>query len=443
MRYRTYLGYAISLILTIVLLELASLASFKLISGKSFEYKTLELERSERISTIAIKLENQDTSNDSEIFHPYVGYVGRPEYSYSGRLKDLNSDAEVITNNSYGMVSIKDYEYPYKKKKNDFVIAVIGGSVAAGFTKKGGEEFLQKYLDGYGFDKKIVVINLAKGGFKQPQQLFHLQYALLSGFEFDAVINIDGFNDIVFAAHNIDTGINPVFPSGYHMRMLSKMRTGQKFDPDIVNLLSDYYSYYENESSLLSLIQKPPFKYSIFLNLIGDQLTEHNLVRIRELEIKMLLGGQRSMTNEFRGPIYNWGNDKYEVSANIWKQSSEHLYAICKAYNLLYIHVLQPNQYVSGSKQLTADEKKVAYIPKHDWSVAAREGYSYLISKGRELSDKGLPFYDLTMVFNDVEESVYVDTCCHFGRNGHELVAQQIAKHMISEIDKQAVRIEE
>jgi hypothetical protein len=47
------------------------------------------------------------------------------------------------------------------------------------------------------------------------------------------------------------------------------------------------------------------------------------------------------------------------------------------------------------------------------------------------------------MVFNDVEESVYVDTCCHFGRNGHEIVAQQIAKHMISEIDKQAVRIEE
>jgi len=443
MRYRTYLGYAITLILTMVLLELASLASFKLLSGKSFAYKTLELERLERMSTIAIKLENQETSNDSEMFHPYVGYVGRPEYSYSARRKNINSETEIITNNNYGVISIKDYAYPYKKKKNDFVIAVIGGSVAAGFTKKGGEEYLQKYLNGYGFDKNIVVINLAKGGFKQPQQLFHLQYALLSGFEFDAVINIDGFNDIVFAVHNIDTSINPVFPSGYHMRMLSKMRTGQKFDPDIVNLLSDYYSYYENELSLLSLVQKAPFKYSISLNLISDQLTENNLVRIRKLESKMLLGGQRSMTNEFRGPIYNWGNDKYEVSANIWKQSSEHLYAICKANNLLYMHVLQPNQYVSGSKQLTVDEKKVAYIPKHEWSVAAREGYGYLISKGRELSGKGFPFYDLTMVFNDVEESVYVDTCCHFGRNGHEIMAQQIARYLMRELDERTVRIKE
>ena len=433
MRVRTYLGYAIALILTIALLELASLASFKLVSGKSFAYKMLELERSERIADIAIKLENQETSNDSEMFHPYVGYVGRPEHAYS----------EKNINNKYGVVSVKDYTYPYKKNENDFVIAVIGGSVAAGFTKKGGEGYLQKYLNGYGLDKNIVLINMAKGGFKQPQQLFHLQYALLSGFEFDAVLNIDGFNDIVFAAHNIDNNINPIFPSGYHMRMLSKMRTGQKFDPDIVNLLSDYYSSYEDELRLLSFIQKPPFKYSIFLNLIGDQLTKRNLVRVRKIEFKMLLGGQRSMTSEFRGPQYNWEDDKYEVSANIWKKSSEYLYAICKANNLLYIHVLQPNQYVKGSKQLTDHEKEVAYKPDHEWAVAAREGYSYLIDKGQELNDKGFPFYDLTMIFNDSKDDVYVDTCCHFDHNGHEIMAQQIAEYIILEIDKQAVNVED
>ncbi|MGV2341075.1 MAG UNVERIFIED_CONTAM: hypothetical protein LVR18_46165 [Planctomycetaceae bacterium] len=38
-------------------------------------------------------------------------------------------------------------------------------------------------------------MRLALPGYKQPQQLMALNYVLSLGGEFDAVLNIDGFND--------------------------------------------------------------------------------------------------------------------------------------------------------------------------------------------------------------------------------------------------------
>ncbi len=113
------------------------------------------------------------------------------------------------------MASVSKRNYPYKKKPDEFVVAVLGGSVAEIFANT-GEKYINHYMKSlYGINKNIILINLATGGYKQPQQLFHLQYAVLSGFEFDAVLNIDGFNDLVLASVNLDQGVHPVFPSGY------------------------------------------------------------------------------------------------------------------------------------------------------------------------------------------------------------------------------------
>jgi hypothetical protein len=156
---------------------------------------------------------------------------------------------------------------------------------------------------------------------------FHLQYALLSGFEFDAVLNIDGFNDLVFAVLNLDNNINPIFPSGFHIGMLSKMRTSQKFSLHTIIQLYDYYSLYSNELRLLSLVQKNPFKYSVFLNLLAELWSQRNLVKIKQLEYYLTRESQRTMTEEFRGPVFKPKGNRYEVATKIWQQASEMLYA--------------------------------------------------------------------------------------------------------------------
>ena len=48
---------------------------------------------------------------------------------------------------------------------------------------------------------------------KQPQQLIQLETAILNGFEFDAVINLDGFSDLAIAVSNQNFGANPIYPS--------------------------------------------------------------------------------------------------------------------------------------------------------------------------------------------------------------------------------------
>jgi len=113
------------------------------------------------------------------------------------------------------------------------------------------------------------------------------------------------------------------------------------------------------------------------------------------------------------------------------------LYAISQANRLIYIHVLQPNQYVEGSKPLSDKEKKIALDLNNSWSIAAREGYVHLISKGKQLKTKGIPFYDLSMIFKDSTEDFYVDACCHFNINGNILMGKNIAEILLRELQKQ------
>ena len=40
-------------------------------------------------------------------------------------------------------------------------------------------------------------------------------------------------------------------------------------------------------------------------------------------------------------------------------------------------------------------------------------GYPLLQRRGSELREAGVRFHDLTMMFKDVEEPVYSDSCCH------------------------------
>jgi len=417
--------YSIILIFTIILLEIFSLILFSFLTEEKFEYITLENSRLERIQVIQGKMQGDSESSDLLYsFHPYIGYVGRKDvYPWSEKNPPFNE---------YGMLSVLGYRYPYEKRDSDFVIAVLGGSVAEIFANI-GEKYLEKYAN---IDKNIVLISLATGGYKQPQQLFHLQYALLAGFEFDAILNIDGFNDLALAVDNFDNGINPLFPSGYHIGFMSKQKTG--LDKKTVNLLSNYYALYGSELKLLSFVQKIPFRYSVFLNLLSHVWTKNNIQKIKQVEYKLSIDTQKSLTDEFRGPSFDQKRDKFEMVTKIWIESSKILHTIAEAHNLLYIHILQPNQYVEGSKVLSEHEKKVAFnlTPSNKWAITIRENYSYLVSAGEQLKKESILFYDLTMIFKNYTEDIYKDICCHFGERGNEIMAEHIAKILLNEINR-------
>jgi hypothetical protein len=435
MKTKLILSYIIITFITIVLLDFLSFALFFHFTNKSFSYSSIAEERLKRIINIKTKIQNNQDSKTFHIFHPYLGYVGRPGIYQFGEKHPWGPY------NEYGMHSVNGLPYPYNKKGDEFVVAVLGGSVAEIFANITATTLNNYMRTDLGFDRNIVMIGLACGGYKQPQQLFHLQYALLSGFEFDAVLNIDGFNDLVFVNANLNDNINPIFPSGRHFSLMSKFKQQGILDKKTLKLFITHYNLYETEAKLLSFIQNSYFKYSVFFNLLGELWSEHTRKKSEEVKYRLGNEAKKTITTEFRGPPFSIDKSNYEIAADIWQQSSEMLYAVCQANSLVYIHVLQPNQYVEGSKNLSEKEKEVAIDVNYTEGIAAKEGYKYLILKGKQLKAQGLPFYDFTMVFKDVKEDIYVDDCCHFNMYGNVIMAKKIAHILMDKIKECALSL--
>jgi len=403
---------SISLI-TVVLLEGTAYLVFEPLTGKAFDYHTLKKQRRERLTFIRNKLK-QEEQNSIYILHPYVGYTGRP-----GNVSPPF--------NNFGMPS--PHTYPYQKQENDFVIGVLGGSVAGMFAKIGQQHLIHELraLNPFFKDKQVTLLSLATGGYKEPQQLFHLVYCLLSGVKFDLILNIDGFNDLALTISNIEDQINPLFPSGFHTGLMSKAFNNQ-LDRKTAQRIVDLYDLYGKEYGLLEKLEKSGLRGSAFLNLLGVRWSQKIQNQLHHLDYAMAKDLLGSMTEEFRGPEIALKGNSYEFAAQLWKQTSEMIAAISQHYQIPYIHVLQPNQYVDGSKPLSENEQKIAYQANYRWGQIAKEGYPYLIEAGKRLRAQGIAFYDLTQVFKNISEDIYLDVCCHFGNRGNIIMGKDIAK---------------
>ena len=62
--------------------------------------------------------------------------------------------------------------------------------------------------------------------------------------------------------------------------------------------------------------------------------------------------------------------------------------------------------------------------------------YPTLIAHGRELTELGVAFRDLTGLFREERQEIYSDTCCHYNETGYRLVAQEIANHLLAALDR-------
>jgi len=346
-------------------------------------------------------------------FHPYLGYSGTPGYYPWG----TNS----IPYNSLGLLNQNGHKYPSKKSTDSFIIGVLGGSVAEIFANQ-TEGFIQEYVDRIpNFDRNIKIINLAVAGYKQPQQLIQLETAILNGFEFDAVINLDGFNDLALAVSNQNFGANPIYPSYQHfseMASLSSPPNAYK-----IKKLNSYYDNLTKEISILDFIQNSILSSSSLINLIEDQtpfFIDNKSINLSELNEKNQL--------LFKGNSNVIGDIPFCVK--IWQDSSVMTSLICKLNNIKYYHFLQPNQYVRGSKRLSSQEKKIAFNPTHPWGLIIKEYYHLLQNSNEFFKKHEVNFHDLTSAFIDYDDDIYVDDCCHFGLDGNEILSQKISSIM-------------
>jgi hypothetical protein len=352
-----------------------------------------------------------------EIVHPYLGWVRSPR-------PNAGEAAQDTVVNDYGFPGGAS---PLQTRSQDrIIIGILGGSLAEQFSSNALEVLaadLKKcpYFEG----KELVFARLALSGYKQPQQLMTVSYLLALGGQFDILINIDGYNEIVLpVVENLPNHVFTGFPRSWHLRVtdagdLSVMRTIGR-----VANLKDRAAYWSR------VVQARPWCYSPVVNLAW---------RLHRASLKADLLGEYSKLYALKygdwnyaayGPVQQFAGtaDRYEHCAAIWMRSSLELHQLSVANGIRYYHFLQPNQYVSGSKSMTEQERLATMMVGHPGRVPVEEGYPILVREGRRLTSQGVSFTDLTMLFADHPEQTYNDVCCHLNGRGNELLAHKIAE---------------
>jgi len=345
---------------------------------------------------------------DQEIIHPYLGFV----YDFNDEKK--NKETYGFNTNVAPVI---------KREPGKLNVVLLGGSVAQSM----GEVMKEAFRRVCRVPPNVVTLGFA--GYKQPQQLLALTYFLSLGAEYDLIINLDGYNDIVLPfTDNYSVGVNPFFPRNWNLRIsrqpskkilvvIGKVRYLRDLKEENLEALTSSFFRGSAVFGLMKMQQFKRLKWDI------DRNTD-KLIKLQQEEIKRF---------EETGSFFAYKDiqELYNDAGAVWERGSVLLDQLARENIMEYYHILQPNQYVKGSKVLTEEERRLAYSEKAEISQSAIIGYPILIKQGRKLLERNIKFFDATMVFAKEKETVYIDVCCHYNERGKEVLAAYIMDKIV------------
>lgn len=397
--------------LTYLAVEGIALIAFFWIKGNLFSFAAMEAQRLEifredpRSACLPPEREARGWTFEKSILHPYLGFAREP------RPVDVHS---------YGFWKIPQKE---STDEDHLTIAVVGGSVAESFfhhiARSGEWPGILRAAPGFE-GKTFDHILLGLRGYKQPQQLLAVAYYLSLGGHLDIIINLDGYNEVGLAGQLYDKGVFPAYP--FHWLPLTK----DKVRPHELNIAGGIFLFRNTRYRAATIADHLSFSVAanVIWYLFDHYLNIKILERQRELEI--------SSSGDAGEPYYRVGPtvalegwDFYPWAAELWMTSSLQLHNLAEANDIYYFHFLQPNQYVPGSKALSFVEADRFYDETNSHCHHVRKGYPELIKVGRNLAERGF-YHDLTGIFQEVQETVYSDSCCHLNNLGNRLLARKI-----------------
>jgi len=354
----------------------------------------------------------------AEMLHPFLGYVWNPEMDHA----ELERVAHGLHVTPFGFID--DSDVLPRRGPHTAVVAVTGGSFACQLSVHAKEMLRQRIraLPGLA-GKDVRIVTVALGGYKQPQQLFAVGYLLAAGASFDVVINLDGFNEVALAAtDNVPAGVSVLYPRAWPFRVGGA-------DPQRAALTGKIAYLREWRTRAVAFAQGRPQRYSAVARLAARLWRRRASAEIDGLQRQLVEGAGRAAGAAALGPPTP-GGDGLDTAVDVWRRGSRLLAGLCAANGIRYFHFLQPNQYVDGSKPMSADERRLAIEPAHPYRPAVAAGYPKLIASGRELSTEGVAFADLTRALADHTETLYADSCCHLSPRGYEVVAAAMIAFM-------------
>lgn len=352
-------------------------------------------------------LKNAEIPDSNVIIHPYYGFIVDPESPGMNRFGFFEKE-------------------PFTTRSPDrFVVLILGGSFADQVFYLGKETMAERLRTYPAFrDKEIDVVSVALGGYKQPQQMIILSDLLIHGGQYDAVVNIDGFNEIDASLDNYEDGLNPFYPNNW------KLHARQGIDTASLAQVGRIENLREKRRDLRQIFAHVPLRSLTFTLTLWDVLDHRYLSSMRqemsELDARLSSG---TLPPRVRGPAVDYPDAEsvYREIALVWARASLQMERLCELYGIDYFHFLQPNQYVPETKTFTDEEVRVAVHADYVGGDHVRAGYPLLRERSDELRDRGVTFIDLTDVFKDEKRTIYSDFCCHVNELGAEILATKIA----------------
>lgn len=304
-------------------------------------------------------------------------------------------------------------------------VLILGGSVAAILVEWGSAEIEARLAEQPQFSgRPIRVHGQGHGAFKQPQQVAVLSFLLSLGFRPDAVVNVDGFNEVALTMENASHGANPIFPVFTQWSPLVSTGKTER----------EAHAFREaaraRRIAARSLFERA-VRWHWTASAIGGRFAKSRLQAMldaRTEDTRRFFAGLAAEGNDpaTHGPPFDAAPEKVvELSVRAWVEGSRTLRAICEARGIRYVHVLQPTLLDPNSKVLTEEEIRAGGAPA-TYAKGVRFGYGRLREEGERLRAAGECFVDATGLFRDVAGRVYADHC-HFNGDGNRMLARTVA----------------
>ncbi|REJ84942.1 MAG: hypothetical protein DWQ36_18820 [Acidobacteria bacterium] len=427
----------------VALVEALGAVSLRLTEGSWVGWRTLEARRAAlrpepelRDDSRAARRARQIRGrHDEGVLHPYLGYVLHPSGDASNDLDGSSGaparESDAVAGEGFKAAAVTagdalgfpDNRQPLiqRRSADKLLVGVFGGSVANIFVDTVGERFADQLagLDAYR-GRDVSVLSLAAGGYKQPQQLMALNYLLALGGELDLVIVIDGFNEVALPPHElVPHGVSPVYPRSWRTLVAER-------DPTLLRATGELLVVRRRRQQRALRWSAPLLGQSLFAGSLWASLDRRDGRRLAELETSLRDASLIVESRQMLGPPLPSGVDPVAAMVDVWARSSLQMSSLCEGLGIAYLHVLQPNQYVPGSKPLSDTERRTAFLADHAYRPGVLAGYPLLRRAGAELSQRGVAFLDATDLFSDAAQTLYVDDCCHFNPEGNTLLADAI-----------------
>ena len=399
-------------------MELVSSGIYFMAFGKP--YSRSDIKAARMVATDELKSIDKNAENTNgrlsqwDVPHPYLGFV----YNKGDNFKDdPQMTAAGLRADIDPLVASRD--------SNNAIVAITGGSVSEQLYLLSHDllrDRLQKIPAFH--NKNIVLIMLGRSAYAQPQQAICVLYYLLQGGRLDILINLDGFNESYNAIKNHYDKIYPAFPLYWKMFLMQPDSGPPKLG---MVVLWQQFRY-----TLLQLTANTSFSVTIstFWRMIDAYTSQQILAKTYTLfassKLPFFITGPRMMDNATNADLATF-------AAGFWERGSEQLALMAKANGFQYFHFLQPNQYDTGSKPLSREERRTTILPadtaEASCVVNAYPTFRKIIPR---LQAKGINAYDLTGIFKNHPETLYKDTCCHVNVKGSDIIANAIADKVVA-----------